>query len=67
MGLVALVTIGRALGFEQGVYEFALLGFIASWPGFFLLLTVVPGAVYAIEQTSIIGPRQRQVSHDAQD
>lgn len=59
VGLIALVTIGRALGFEQGVYEFAILGFIASWPGIVLQLTVVPGAVYAIEQTSIIGPRQR--------
>lgn len=60
VGIVALVTIGRALGFDQGVYEFAILGFIVSWPGIFLQLTVVPGAVYAIEQTSIIGPRRRQ-------
>ncbi|HOS93272.1 MAG TPA: ECF transporter S component [Armatimonadota bacterium] len=55
VGVLALLTIGRALGYEQGLYEFAVAGFVASWPGIALQLTVVPSAVYLIERTSIFG------------
>lgn len=63
VGVFALLTIGRALGYEQGLYEFAIAGFIASWPGVALQLTVVPSAVYLIERTSIFARPARGMRH----
>lgn len=63
VGVFALLTIGRALGYGQGLYEFAIAGFIASWPGVALQLTVVPGAVYLIERTSIFARAARGMGH----
>jgi len=54
VGVFALLTIGRALGFQQGLYEFAVAGLTASWPGVVLQLTVVPSAAYLVEHTSIL-------------
>lgn len=56
-GTVALITIGRALGYDRGVMDYAILSLAVAWPGILLQLTVVPGAVFAIERTSILGPR----------
>lgn len=63
VGVFALLTIGRALGFQQGLYEFAILGFVASWPGVALQLTVVPSAVYLIEHSSIFARPGRGGRH----
>ncbi|MCX7597338.1 MAG: ECF transporter S component [Armatimonadetes bacterium] len=56
-GALALMTIGRALGYDKSVVSYALLSFAMAWPGILLQLTVVPGAVALIERTSILGPR----------
>lgn len=60
VGTLALVTIGRAMGMEQSVPAYAILGLAVAWPGILLQLTVVPAAAYAIERTSIIGPRWKR-------
>jgi len=60
IGVAGLVTIGRLLGYDEPVYAYAVLSLATSWPGFVLLLSVVPGAVYAIETASILGPSHRQ-------
>lgn len=59
-GTFALVTIGRALGYDKSVLAYAVLSLGIAWPGILLQLTVVPGAVYAIQRTSIIGPRWKK-------
>jgi len=59
-GALALLTVGRALGYDKGVVEYAVLSLLIAWPGILLQLTVVPGAVYAIERTSILGSRWKQ-------
>lgn len=59
VGALAVLTLGRALGYERGVWAYAVLGLIAAWPGIALQLTVVPAAVLAVERTSILGPRWR--------
>lgn len=56
-GTLALMTIGRALGYDKPLLSYALLNLAAAWPGILLQLTVVPGAVALIERTSILGPR----------
>lgn len=61
-GVLMLITLGRALGFQQGVYEFAILGLLASWPGIALQITCVPGAIYIIERTSLLGYNRRSSS-----
>jgi hypothetical protein len=57
VGVVGLITLGRLLGLSQGVWEYAIISVLLSWPGIALQFTVVPGAVYAIERASILGPR----------
>jgi len=58
VGVLALLTAGRMLGFNQGVWEYAILSLAISWPGIILQLSVVPGAVYAIEKASMLGSRR---------
>lgn len=60
VGVLAVATIGHALGYEKTLYAAAILSLGVAWPGILLQLTVVPGAVYAIEKTSIIGPRWKK-------
>ena len=55
MGVVAVLTVGKLTGFEQGAVAYVVAAFVTSLPGVVLLLTVVPAAVYAIEATSVIG------------
>jgi predicted membrane protein len=57
VGTAALVTVGRLMGLEQTVWQYAVVSFLLSWPGIVLQLTVVPAAVYAIERSSILGRR----------
>ncbi len=57
IGIAAILTILPMIGIHRGVYEYAAAGFVASLPGEVILLTVVPATVYAIERTSMIGPR----------
>jgi len=59
LGTAALITAGRLIGLQQTAWQYAVVSLIVSWPGVLLQLTVVPGAVYAIERTSILGPRWR--------
>ncbi len=59
-GAFALLTVGRALGYNRAVLDYALLSLAIAWPGMLLQLTVVPGAVRAIERTSVLGPRWRK-------
>ncbi len=59
-GALALLTIGRALGYGQGLMAYAVLSLAVAWPGIVLLLAIVPGAVCALERASIIGPRWRR-------
>jgi hypothetical protein len=59
-GMAALLTIGRALGYDRGLIEYGLLSLAVAWPGIILQLTVVPGAVAAIERASLIGSRWRR-------
>jgi hypothetical protein len=54
------LTIGRALGYNKGVLDYAVLSLAISWPGIVILLSVVPGAVLALERTSILGSRWRR-------
>ena len=57
---VAILTIGPLLGFDQGVYAFVIGGLALGVPGIVLQLTVVPGAVYAIEATTLLGHDRRR-------
>jgi hypothetical protein len=50
----AIVTIAPLMGFHQSVYAFVIVGLATSVPGVILQLTLVPGAVYAIERTSLL-------------
>lgn len=59
-GMLALLTIGRALGYDRGLLEYGLLSLAVAWPGMLLQLTVVPGAVAAIERVSLIGSRWKK-------
>lgn len=61
-GTLALMTIGRALGYDKPLLSYAILSLAIAWPGIVLQLTVVPGAVALIERTSILGPRWGKVS-----
>lgn len=63
VGVLALVTIGRAMGMQQPVVAYALLSLAVAWPGILLQLTVVPAAAYAVERTSILGPRWKRDLH----
>jgi len=60
VGTAALLTLGRLIGLEQTVFQYAVISLLASWPGIVLQLTVVPAAVYTIERTSLVGPRWRR-------
>jgi hypothetical protein len=60
VGTAALITFGRLIGLQQTVWEYAVVSLLLSWPGVLLQLTVVPAAVYAIERSSILGPRWRR-------
>ena len=57
VGIAAYAAVGHMLGFAQPLLTWVVVGVVTSWPGVVLQLTVVPGAVYAIEQTSMLGPR----------
>ncbi len=57
VGTGALAAVGRTIGLEQTVWQYAVVSLILSWPGIALQLTVVPAAVYAIERSSILGRR----------
>ncbi len=59
-GVVALVTIGRALGIERGVWEYAVLSLAVAWPGLLLQWLVVPSVVATIERASLLGARWRE-------
>jgi len=59
-GLAVLLSVLPYFGLHQSAYEYAIAGVIASAPGMALLLTVVPGAVYALERASILGRRDRR-------
>lgn len=56
-GTLALMTIGRALGYDKPLLSYALLSLAVAWPGIVLQLTVVPAAVALIERTSVLGSR----------
>jgi len=56
-GIVALLTIGSALGYHRTVFEYSLLSLVIAWPGLMLQLIVVPGAVHAVESSSLFRPR----------
>jgi len=60
-GALALVTVLPLIGIHQNLPEYTAAAFVASLPGIVLLLTVVPGAVYAIERTSLIGRSEQEV------
>jgi len=57
VGVIALCTLGRLLGLDQGIWQYTVVSLLMSWPGVMLQLTVVPGAVHAIERASTLGPR----------
>lgn len=59
-GLLALLTIGRALGYNATPLQYALFSLATAWPGIVLQLTVVPAAVAAVERVSLLGPRFRK-------
>jgi len=59
VGTVALISVGRLIGLEQTACPYAVFSLGISWPGVLLQLTVVPAAVYAIERSSLLGPRWR--------
>ncbi|MGQ9732207.1 MAG: ECF transporter S component [Candidatus Zipacnadales bacterium] len=59
VGSVAVLLIAPLTGFKQGVYAYLVGSVVGSIPGLVLLLTVVPAAVYVIEQTSILGRASR--------
>ncbi|NPV47682.1 MAG: hypothetical protein HPY69_12040 [Armatimonadetes bacterium] len=61
-GMLALLTVGRALGYDRGLLEYGLLSLAVAWPGMLLQLTVVPGAVAAIERVSLIGSRWKKAT-----
>lgn len=61
-GMIALLTVGRALGYDRGLLEYGLLSLAAAWPGMLLQVTVVPGVVAAIERVSLIGSRWRKAT-----
>jgi len=63
-GVLALLTVGHALGYNKSVFEYAILGLAVSWPGMLLQLTIVPGAVAIIERTSLLRPRWELSTHD---
>ena len=64
MGAVALLTVGHALGYNKGLWEYAVLSLALAWPGLVLQLTVVPAAVVALERTSLLGSRWRRIAHE---
>ena len=64
VGIGAIVTVLPLIGIHRGIYEYVVIGSVASLPGIIILLTVIPAAVYAIERTSMIG---RRTSHLPQE
>ncbi len=62
----AILTIAPLMGFHQGVYAFVIVGLASSVPGVILQVTLVPGAVYAVERTSLLGPRRPRNRADAE-
>lgn len=65
VGTLALLTIGHALGYNQSIWQYAVLSLALAWPGLALQLTVVPATVFALEKTSLLGSRWRKVTHGA--
>lgn len=59
VGAMALATVGRLLGLQQTLWQYAMASVVLSWPGMVLQLTVVPATVYTIERTSLLGSRWR--------
>jgi niacin transporter len=57
VGAAAVATVLPLFGLERIVTEYITVGIVSSLPGFIVLLTVVPGAVYAIERASMLGSR----------
>lgn len=57
IGAAAIASFLPMFGLQQVVTEYITVGILASIPGFVVLLTVVPGAVYAIERASMLGSR----------
>ncbi len=56
-GTLALLTVGHALGYNVGVWQYAVLNLALAWPGLALQLTVVPATVALVEQASLLGSR----------
>jgi len=62
---VEIVTIAPLLGVKQHLWAYVVLQYLGSWPGLVLQLTVVPGAVRAIEKLGVLAspvraPAERQ-------
>ena len=66
VGIGAVIAILPLIGIHRGIYEYVVLGSVASLPGIIILLTVVPAAVYAIERTSMIGRRMSAVPRESE-
>ncbi len=56
-GALALMTIGRGLGFGQSLWEYSVLSLAVAWPGIALQLSIVPGVVRSVEAASVLGTR----------
>lgn len=63
VGIGIVVAVLPLFGIHR---EYAIVGFIGSFPGIIILLTVIPAAVYAIERTSMIGRRTSAVSRECE-
>jgi len=61
-GALALLTIGRALGYQRGFLDYSLLSLAVAWPGIALQLAVVPPVVRRLEQGSLLGRPVRSKS-----
>lgn len=58
-GAGALLTVGHALGYGQGLWQYSVLSFAIAWPGLVLQLAVVPAVVRSVESASVLGRRWR--------
>lgn len=54
-----ILTVGPLVGFRQHLWAYVVVGYLASWPGLVLQLTVVPLAVRASEKLGILGASRR--------
>mgnify|MGYP006300881111 CR=1 FL=1 len=63
VGAAAIATVLPLFGLERIITEYITVGIVSSLPGFVIMLTVVPGAVYAIERASMLGSRHSNMGN----